>query len=340
MDKIIVVRNAMVAPLTVGTTQKNTMSLAFSVAPLGSTTFTADTGGGGTWTTLSTLTNNEATLNGTYAPNRSWIVRGVLSDKFFQKPFEATVSTEGAVYYYDKDGRFGVGKVADPSIPAGSLDVAGNIYSGGKQIQQHQLTSDNGRAISAKGDWNNYIDTGFYFGDSMTNQPSFPGQNQWKYVKVTKHDDSWILQEAIDFSGVVSSYRVKIGGSWQPWKKVVMEDHPMLQEKPLRTFTQGMPYGLNATLTRKDNLVTITLNRRITNIDVFEYREMVETIPSGYRPTAEVHMVIVPNSGQLTKVPSILHFASDGKVRLTNGTVGQNVWTGTVTYITNDPYPS
>jgi hypothetical protein len=68
------------------------------------------------------------------------------------------------------------------------LDVAGNIYSGGKQIQQHQLTSDNGRAISAKGDWNNYIDTGFYFGDSLTNQPSFPGQNQWKYVKVTKHD--------------------------------------------------------------------------------------------------------------------------------------------------------
>jgi hypothetical protein len=51
-------------------------------------------------------------------------------------------------------------------------------------------------------------------------------------------------------------------------------------------------------------------------------------------------MVIVPNAGQVTKVPSILHFASDGKVRLTNGTAGQNVWTGTVTYITNDPYPS
>jgi hypothetical protein len=119
-----------------------------------------------------------------------------------------------------------------------------------------------------------------------------------------------------------------------------MEDHPMLQEKPLKTITQGMPYGLNATLTRKDNLVTITLNRRITNIDVFEYREMLETIPSGYRPTAEVHMVIVPNSGQVTKVPSILHFATDGKIRFTNGTVGQNVWNGTVTYITNGTYPS
>ncbi|HEM5096768.1 TPA: hypothetical protein U1228_002267, partial [Streptococcus suis] len=105
-------------------------------------------------------------------------------------------------------------------------------------------------------------------------------------------------------------------------------------------LTMGFPYGLNATLTRKDNLVTISLNRRITNIDVFEYRQMIETIPLGYRPTAEAHMVIVPNSGSFTKSPSILHFASDGKIRLTNGTGGAHVYTGTITYITNDPYPS
>ena len=114
----------------------------------------------------------------------------------------------------------------------------------------------------------------------------------------------------------------------------------MLQEKPIKTVTQGMPYGLNATITRKDNLVTITLNRRITNINVFEYREMVETIPSGYRPPAEVHMIIVPNSGQLTKVPSILHFGADGIIRLTNGTSGQNFYTGTISYVTNDAYPN
>ena len=137
MDKIVVVRNAIVAPLTVGTTQMNTMTLAYSVAPLGSTTFTADTGGGGTWSTLSTLTNSEAPLNGTYAPNKSWVVRGILSDNFLSTPstFEAIVSVEGAIYYYDKDGRFGVGKVVNPSIPAGSLDVAGSIYAGGKLLR-------------------------------------------------------------------------------------------------------------------------------------------------------------------------------------------------------------
>ncbi|HFU3980828.1 TPA: DUF859 family phage minor structural protein [Streptococcus suis] len=225
MDKIIVVRNAMVAPLTVGTTQKNTMTLAFSVAPLNSTTFTADTGGGGTWTTLSTLTNNEATLNGTYAPNKSWIVRGILSDKFFQTPFEATVSTEGAVYYYDKDGRFGVGKVADPSIPAGSLDVASNIYARGKPIQQHQLTQANSRAIQASGDWNNYIDSGFYMGSGMTNQPPFSGQHSWKYIRVTKHNDIYCVQESIDFNGVASAVRVKNNGTWSSWKTPALDQY-------------------------------------------------------------------------------------------------------------------
>ncbi|HEL1630560.1 TPA: hypothetical protein TXL51_002081, partial [Streptococcus suis] len=110
--------------------------------------------------------------------------------------------------------------------------------------------------------------------------------------------------------------------------------------KPLKTLTMGFPYGLNATLTRKDNLVTITLNRRITNIDVFENRRMIETIPAGYRPTAQVHLVFVPNSGTITKAPSILHLNADGTIDMTNGTSGQHVYTGTISYVTNDPYPN
>lgn len=342
-NKLQVLRTIKVAPLTVNNVHKNSTKLVFEGAPLGSTSFVVDNGAaGGEWTTILTLTNSAANLGGTYDSTSSWTVRAKLSDKFTSSNptiVSATVGTEKVINAYDKDGRFGVGKIPELG-PAGSLDVAGNIYAGGKQIQQHRVSSGNGYAIRANVDWDNYIDTGFYFGEYMANQPTFPGQNKWKYVKVTKHNDNWALQEAIDFSGVASSYRVKIGGRWEPWKKVAMEDHPMLQEKPLRTITHRMPYNLNATLTRKDNLVTVTLNKLITNIAVFEYREVIETIPSGYRPTAEVHMIIVPNSGQLTKVPSILHFATDGKIRLTNGTVGQNVWTGTVTYITNDSYPS
>lgn len=332
---LTVTRNAKVAPLSVGGVQKNTMTLSFKVARLGTTTYTADTGSAaGSWTSLASLTNSQANLARSYVANQSWVVIGTLADKFTQTEFAVNVATESVVFSYDRSG-VGVNKIRE----RGALDVNGDIYANDKPIQQHKMSEHDGKAVQAFGDWNSYINTGFYFGSNLQNEPTFTNQNVWKYVKVTKHNADWILQEAIDFSGAVSSYRVKIAGNWQPWKKVAMEDHPLLQEKPLRTVTQGMPYGLNATITRKDNLVTITLNRRITNIDVLEYREMLETIPSGYRPTAEVHMVIVPNSGSVTKSPSVLHFSSDGKIRFTNGTSGQHVYTGTLTYVTNDPYP-
>ncbi|HEM6513481.1 TPA: hypothetical protein U2E08_000820 [Streptococcus suis] len=339
---IQIIRNAKIAPITLSGSQKNIMTLSFRVAPLGSTSFTADNGSAsGSWTTQNTLTNSAANMAGNYPANKSFVIIGTLSDKFTSVEFSATVATESVVMSYDKDGRVGIGKVVEQG-KAGSLDVAGDIYAGGKQIQQYQLTQNGGGAIElgSVGDWNKILMTGFYMGYNLPNQPTFAGMHGWKYVRVTRHNDNYVLQEAVDFNGAVSCYRVKLNNVWQPWKKIVTADHPMLQEKPLKTVTQGMPYGLNATITRKDNLVTITLNRRITNIDVFEYREMIETIPSGYRPTAEVHMLMAPNVGSFTKSPSILHFASDGKIRLTNGTGGQHVYTGTISYVTSDPYPS
>ncbi|NQO51155.1 hypothetical protein HO964_09520 [Streptococcus suis] len=338
---IQIVRNAKIAPITLSGSQKNIMTLSFKVAPLGSTSYTADNGSAsGSWTTQHTLSNSAANMAGNYPANKSFTIIGMLSDKFTSVEFSATVATESVVISYDKDNRFAVGKIVDTNLPGGSVESTGGYYLNGKSIQNHRLTENSGQAIPAFSDWNNYVDTGFYYGQSMANQPPFYGQNQWKYIKVSKHDNDWVLQESIDFSGMVSCYRTKIAGSWQPWKMVVTEDHPLLQEKPLKTLTMGFPYGLNATLIRKDSLVTITLNRRITNIDVFEYSQMVETIPLGYRPTVETHMLMAPNVGSFTKSPSILHFASDGKIRLTNGTGGAHVYTGTITYITNDPYPT
>ena len=342
-DKIQVLRTWKIAPLTVNEVQRNKAVLKFRAASLNSSTFVDDAGtADATWTTQSSLTNSPANLSKTYATNKSWVVEGVLSDIFtgsLPSIAKSTVSTETAIHAYDKDGRFGVGKIPELG-PAGSIDAAGNIYADGKQIQQYQLTSNSGNALLVEGDWNSIIKTGFYMGVNLANQPTFAGMGEWKYVRVTQHNDYYVLQEAVDFNGMVPCYRVKFGNVWQPWKAYANADHPMLQEKPLKTLTMGFPYGLNATLTRKDNLVTVTLNRRITNIDVFEYKQMIETIPLGYRPTAEVHMIIVPNSGATTKTPSILHLGADGIIRLTNGTSGQNVYTGTISYVTNDAYPN
>ncbi|MDG3146341.1 DUF859 domain-containing protein [Streptococcus suis] len=349
-NKLQVLRTIKVAPLTFNNANKNSTKLVFEAAPLGSTSFVVDTGSaGGEWTTIFTLTNSEANLGGTYDSTTSWTVQAKLSDKFTSSNptiASATVGTEKVINAYDKDGRFGVGKIPELG-PAGSVDAAGNIYAGGKQIQQYRFSSELGGAlphtfvkmddIRTPGMWQVAAEfTGNPFG-------------AYCVVEVFKlHTTEECIQRATTSNGFMAVREYGYNGVWRPWRYVaqtsaitnINDDHPMLQEKPLRTITQGMPYGLNATITRRDNLVTITLNRRITNIDVFEYREMIETIPMGYRPTAEVHMVIVPNSGQLTKVPSVLHFASDGKIRLTNGTASQHVWTGTVTYITNDSYPS
>ncbi|HEL2448509.1 TPA: hypothetical protein TZW71_002078 [Streptococcus suis] len=340
-------RNAKIAPITLSGSQKNIMTLTFKVAPLGSTSYTVDNGSAsGSWTTQHTLSNSAANMAGNYPANKSFTIIGTLSDKFTSVEFSATVATESVVMSYDKDGRVGVGKIVENG-PAGSLDVAGNIYAGGKQIQQYQLTNVEGNTIYAYNtDVNTHVNNGTrWINPGCANSP-FPSNYGWIETYRATTD---IFQIARSWSGGWKVYRRHAGNykssngsaTWYPWVEITPQtNHPMLQEKPLKTLTMGFPYGLNATLTRKDNLVTITLNRRITNIDVFEYSQMVETIPLGYRPTVETHMLMAPNVGSFTKSPSILHFASDGKIRLTNGTGGAHVYTGTITYITNDPYPS
>ncbi|HFI0329896.1 TPA: DUF859 family phage minor structural protein [Streptococcus suis] len=280
MDKVVVVRNGMVAPLTVGTTQKNTMTLAFSVAPLGSTTFTADTGGGGTWTTLSTLTNNEATLNGTYAPNKSWIVRGVLSDKFLSSTFETVVSTESAIYHYDKDGRFGVGKVVDSTIPAGSLDVKANIYAGGKQIQQHALTQSNGFVFDAYGKNVDTIKTsGAYACDQ--NSINIPPGTGYGYLFVAHHISSadYLVQTFLNRGNNKMFSRVCENGTWNPWKEYATTDHPNLANSGWLTLSTGVEYKKIGDVVYV-NLYKLPIKKGTTF--------SIGTLPVGYRPRKEI----------------------------------------------------
>ena len=131
-DKLQVLRTIKVAPLTFNNVHKNSTKLVFEVAKFGSDSFVVDTGSaGGEWTTIFTLTNSEANLGGTYDSTTSWTVQAKLSDKFTSSNptiASATVGTEKVINAYDKDGRFGVGKIPELG-PAGSLDVAGNIYA-------------------------------------------------------------------------------------------------------------------------------------------------------------------------------------------------------------------
>lgn len=138
---IQIVRNAKIAPITLSGSQKNIMTLSFKVAPLGSTSYTADNGSAtGTFTTQHTLTNSAANMARNYPANKSFTIIGTLADKFTSIEFSATVATESVVMSYDKDGRVGIGKVFEQG-KAGSLDVAGDIYGG--DIRAKEIYSNN-----------------------------------------------------------------------------------------------------------------------------------------------------------------------------------------------------
>lgn len=217
-----VLRNARIAPIMQSGKQRNVMSLTFEVAQIGSENFTADNGSAsGNFTSVHTLTNSAANMAGNYPSNKSFVIIGKLEDKFTNVEFSATVATESVVMSYDKNGRVGIGKVAEFGKP-GSLDVLGDIYSNNNPIQQYQLTKPSGTVLDAVNDWNNYINTGLYMGHNLSNSPQ--GGNNWKHVQVFKHNDNWVVQVAYDFHGQIAAVRSKTNGTWNPWKYLAMKD--------------------------------------------------------------------------------------------------------------------
>ena len=211
-----VTRNAKVAPLTVGSAQKNTMTLSFKVARLGTTTYTADTGAAaGSWTSLSSLTNSQANLSGSYAANQSWVVIGTLADKFTQTEFAINVATESVVFSYDRSG-VGVNKIRE----RGALDVKGDIYANDKPIQQLQMTNNDGRAIYAyNADVNLQVDTGIrWINPKCTNSP-FP--NNYGFIE-TMRATTDIYQIAREWYGEWRVFRRNAIGypnntKWTDW---------------------------------------------------------------------------------------------------------------------------
>ena len=142
-----VLRNARIAPIMQSGKQRNVMSLTFKVAQIGNENFTDDNGSAsGNFTSVHTLTNSAANMAGNYPSNKSFVIIGKLEDKFTSVEFSATVATESVVMSYDKNGRVGIGKVAEFGKP-GSLDVLGDIYSSNQPIQQYQLTRNNGAPL-------------------------------------------------------------------------------------------------------------------------------------------------------------------------------------------------
>lgn len=232
-----VLRNARIAPIMQSGKQRNVMSLTFKVAQIGNENFTDDNGSAsGNFTSVHTLTNSAANMAGNYPSNKSFVIIGKLEDKFTSVEFSSTVATERVVMSYDKNGRVGIGKVAEFGKP-GSLDVLGDIYADNKPIQQHQLTKNGGNSLSAEIDWNNYTDSGQYMGYNLSNSPT--GGNPWKHVQVFKHNDNWVVQVAYDFSGQFLTVRAKSNGNWTRWVEYAKKDEVLLKTESSPTAWQN-----------------------------------------------------------------------------------------------------
>ncbi|HEM5432366.1 TPA: hypothetical protein U1578_001411 [Streptococcus suis] len=229
---IQIVRNAKIAPITLSGSQKNIMTLSFKVAPLGSTSYTADNGSAsGSWTTQNTLTNSAANMAGNYPANKSFTIIGTLSDKFTSVEFSATVATESVVMSYDKDNRFAVGKIVDTNLPKGSIESTGGYYLNGKPIQNYALTSLNGASIARYNeDLNHITEPGFYIVNTSMNIP-VSGRTYY-YLEVIRHASNvstYVMQRATCRTHTQQTYvRLCEDGTWGRWKEQALGDHPNL----------------------------------------------------------------------------------------------------------------
>lgn len=339
---VTVTRNAKIAPLTVGTTQKNKMKLTFKYKKHSDTTYTTDTGSaGGTWTTVNNLTNSQANLDATFSAMTTYDIYGVIEDSFTNYEFLATIGTEKFPLTIKAD-RIGLGKVAEA---ANIVDSEWQYHYNNKPIQHQQLTNFEKCINVADGsDWNDITDTGFYMGSSVAHRPD--NSFTWNYIKVMKHLSTYVLQEAINFNGETVAYRVKFNGTWNDWQYVAVQkkvvEFTAVNQTKVYTKTIPGPYGFALNCVRCGNIVTGTIDYTRTENTAWEGTAN-ETIPSGWRPVTPMILEITAESSGVRFNDSYARLkyspsgAITGRIKLT----ASPLWFGgSITWITTDPFPT
>lgn len=305
---LTVTRNAKIAPLTVSGSQKNTMTLTFKVARLGTTNFQVDTGPAtGSWTSISNLVNSQANLAGNYLANQSWVAIGVLEDKFTRTEFTVNVATESVVLSYDRSG-VGINKIRE----RGALDVKGDIYANDQPIQQYQLTANNGGPLWFDGKPNvtnaNLIDKpGQYYIDiAARGNPNGQWGYLFHYSNYGKNDGDY--KEAIQLfygnNGQVyfRHHRwSKTVDDWENWIEYVSKND-------MQKYTQGTPWQ-NLTLQNgwqhHPDFSRVQYSKSFDGIvylrgTAFKGRTTPETVigtlPAGFRPSESIYVTGINNS--------------------------------------------
>lgn len=339
---LTVTRNARIAPLSVGGKQKNKMIISFKYKEHSATNYTTDTGSaGGTWTTIDNLTNSSANLAATFSTLKTYDIIGKIEDAFTSYEFLATVGTEKLPIAIRPD-RIGFGKTPEK---ANIVDSSWEFYYNNKPIQHHRLSANDGSAIllSNGTDLNTVTESGFYRGYNLVHAPLTAG---WHYIRVSRHEGtSWIVQEAIEYGGNISAFRVKRDNSWQSWKQYAIQNSvaqfTAVNQSKVYTATIPGPYGFALSCARSGNIVTGTIDRTYPSNLAWDGTAS-ETIPSGWRPVTPMILEITAESSGVRFNDSYARLkyspsgAITGRIKLT----ASPLWFGgSITWITTDPFP-
>lgn len=220
-SKVQLVRNCKISPVVVDGQQKNAINIIVMRRNITDDTGnTAETGSAvGHFANVNSLVNSPAILDGTYPHDKSFEIVVDLYDDFSSARQVVTLPVERAVFAYDKDGHFGIGKIPE----RGMLDVAGDIYANGKIIQQHAITQGNGRAIYTYGkDFDEEKTTGVYFKNGK--EPNNPAK-QYGFLLVLNSNNECFQLFFPTIATAEPSKRIFYGGKWTPWSSNARLDH-------------------------------------------------------------------------------------------------------------------
>ena len=312
-------RNAKIAPLTVAGRQRNTMTLTFKVAKLGTNAFTVDNGQAtGTWSSISSLVNSQANLAGNYLANQSWVVIGILEDRFTRTEFMINVATESVVFSYDRSG-VGVNKIREQ----GALDVKGAIYADNKPIQQYQLTDNNGGLSRGSAQWNDvWNKQGTEFGwrsDKYSDNP-LANVGEWGLFQ-----NYWLekwkgVQFFIGLSTKRFFFRTYNNDSiWNPsdWKEIATKDD--IQSAIKSTTWQNLELRNGWRNHPNPKLNNVQISKSFDNIVYFRgsatggntsEEAVIGFLPAEFRPPKALYLTAINNS----YTPAIISVYPNGHI--------------------------
>lgn len=336
LDVLTIKRFANIAPLTVNGVQKNTMKLTFTTRKVGSDTVVPDNGqAGGYWSQISEFNGSDANLGNRYPADTSYIVTGKLEDEFTSASFQATAPTDEVIMTYDRQG-VGIGKYRE----RGALDVDGDIYANNSQIQQYQLTSNSGAPKANITNANEIDAPGQYMlGPSAVGNPC----GQWGFLSHYSY-----------YGKSTDNYKEGIQTFWSNdgrlffrhhrWSRIVDDWEPWIDYTPKKPSVVKreiqLDWGMKLALARKGDIVTVSMIRGSYKTMAADGVPLSIQIPKGFIPFIETNLLINQHDGIFHKGVAILNIKQSGEILFSNQFSETLVYAGSVSYITEDDYPT